>query len=144
MWHHIDRLVQERRNSSALAMELHLSCTNPSILYCTVLPLWHTKYTPQVDLRDECWLFCKNGCWHFWWIYLDGNWPHYDETPLFLGLMSSERHHHCLPLKPVSGNITIAFPWSQFLGTPHLTPQHCDKGNNQTWPVWSIRSRDQV
>ena len=29
--HHIDRFVQERRNSSALAMELRLSCTNPSI-----------------------------------------------------------------------------------------------------------------
>ena len=28
---HIDGLVQERRNSSALAMELHLSCTKPSI-----------------------------------------------------------------------------------------------------------------
>ena len=28
---HIDGLVQERRNSSALAMELHLSCINPSI-----------------------------------------------------------------------------------------------------------------
>ena len=26
----IDGLVQERRNSSVLAMELHLSCTNPS------------------------------------------------------------------------------------------------------------------
>ena len=25
----IDGLVQERRNSSALAMELHISCTNP-------------------------------------------------------------------------------------------------------------------
>ena len=29
---HIDGLVQERCNSNALAMELHLSCTNPSIL----------------------------------------------------------------------------------------------------------------
>ena len=28
---HIDGLVQERRNSSALAMELRLSCTKPSI-----------------------------------------------------------------------------------------------------------------
>ena len=28
---HSDGLVQERRNSSALAMELRLSCTNPSI-----------------------------------------------------------------------------------------------------------------
>ena len=27
---HLDALVQERRNSSALAMELRLSCTNPS------------------------------------------------------------------------------------------------------------------
>ena len=29
---HFDGLVQERRNSIALAMELRLSCTNPSIL----------------------------------------------------------------------------------------------------------------
>ena len=29
---YIHGLVRERRNSSALAMELHLSCTNPSIL----------------------------------------------------------------------------------------------------------------
>ena len=31
VWRYIDGLVQERRNSSALAMELRLSCTNPSI-----------------------------------------------------------------------------------------------------------------
>ena len=29
-WQHIDGLVQERCNSSVLAMELRLSCTNPS------------------------------------------------------------------------------------------------------------------
>ena len=29
-WPKINGLVQERRNSSVLAMELHLSCTNPS------------------------------------------------------------------------------------------------------------------
>ena len=28
---YVDCIVQERRNSSALAMELHLSCTNPSM-----------------------------------------------------------------------------------------------------------------
>ena len=28
----IDRLVQERPNSSVLALELHLSCANPLIL----------------------------------------------------------------------------------------------------------------
>ena len=36
---YIDGLVQERRNSSALAMELRLSCTNPSIY--TYLNLKH-------------------------------------------------------------------------------------------------------
>ena len=30
-WYYIDELVQERCNSSALAMELRLSCTNPLI-----------------------------------------------------------------------------------------------------------------
>ena len=29
--HHIDGLEQERRNCIALAIELHLSCSNPSI-----------------------------------------------------------------------------------------------------------------
>ena len=31
MWKYIDGIVQERRNSTALAMDLHPSCTNPSI-----------------------------------------------------------------------------------------------------------------
>ena len=31
IWDHTDGLMQERRNSSALAMELRLSSTNPSI-----------------------------------------------------------------------------------------------------------------
>ena len=43
--HHIDGLVQERRNSSALAMELRLSCTNPSICAVVVIDVdfnWKT------------------------------------------------------------------------------------------------------
>ena len=40
--HYTDGLVQERHNSSALAMELCLSCTDPSICdYCT----WCTENT---------------------------------------------------------------------------------------------------
>ena len=35
--YHFDGLVQERRNSSALAMELRLSCTSPSI--CNIRPI---------------------------------------------------------------------------------------------------------
>ena len=37
LMHHIDRLVQDKRRSSTLAMELRLSCANPSISY-----LWST------------------------------------------------------------------------------------------------------
>ena len=40
----IDGLVQERRNSSALAMELRLSCINPSMCpldrYQPILPIF--------------------------------------------------------------------------------------------------------
>ena len=35
------RLVQERRNSSVLAMELCLSCTNPSRWHLSFLPVFH-------------------------------------------------------------------------------------------------------
>ena len=34
--YNIDGLAQERHNSDALAKELHLSCINPAILFCTV------------------------------------------------------------------------------------------------------------
>ena len=44
LWNHIDGLVQERRNCSALALELHLSCINPLKLY-----------TPQK-------IFCNSEC----------------------------------------------------------------------------------
>ena len=43
--HHIAGLVQERRNSSALAMEFHLSCINPSMPWA----LWIAK-TPATRL----------------------------------------------------------------------------------------------
>ena len=36
IWAHFDGLVQERHNSSALAMELCLSCTNPLILWVDI------------------------------------------------------------------------------------------------------------
>ena len=38
--HRIDGLVQERRKSNALAMELRISCTNPS-----TWNVWTSKYT---------------------------------------------------------------------------------------------------
>ena len=48
-WYHIDGLVQERRNSSALAMELRLSCTNPStwVSWCVKSPASRFFFRPQ-------------------------------------------------------------------------------------------------
>ena len=42
---YIDGLVQERRNSSALALELRLSCTKPSI---SARHLWHILALPSL------------------------------------------------------------------------------------------------
>ena len=58
--HHIDGVVQERHNSSALAMELRLSCTNPS-----------TRWHHQMETCVHCegihqWLVksLNKGQWH--------------------------------------------------------------------------------
>ena len=53
-----DGLVQERRNSSALAKELRLSCTNPSILCMN-----------NLNFRYESWLFSMSE-YHKCLIYL--------------------------------------------------------------------------
>ena len=50
---YIDGLAQERRNSSALAMELRLSCTNSSILPPPRHPTLHTPHPTQTHNFDE-------------------------------------------------------------------------------------------
>ena len=45
LYRHVDGLVQKRRNSIATALELHLSCTNPSI--------WHDWATMSELMRFE-------------------------------------------------------------------------------------------
>ena len=55
---HIDALVQERCNSSALAMKLHLSCSNPSISRTDVL---------AVTLARHFLMQCRAPTiWDFW------------------------------------------------------------------------------
>ena len=63
---YIDLLVQERRNSSALAMELRISCINPSI---SDLKLTNKRY-PHLALGGKQWGIC---CKYFGEIllYLD-------------------------------------------------------------------------
>ena len=54
---HIDGLVQKRHNSSALAMELHLSCTNPLISYIySCFPCWWCSQNIPGRLNDYWWL----------------------------------------------------------------------------------------
>ena len=49
----MDRLVQARRNSSALAMELRRSCTNPSIYRVGGKINNHTKQIGNLMLQAE-------------------------------------------------------------------------------------------
>ena len=53
----IDELVQERRNSIANTLDLHLSCTNPSIYHCgtdmtTRTPRTHWGLNKMVDISE--------------------------------------------------------------------------------------------
>ena len=89
-WPHVDGLVQERRNSSALAMELRLSCTNPS-MYASCIQVQRTNRTsptvllshiPQCTIRNRILhisvLNCDfggyriSGLWNLW-IWSDEN-----------------------------------------------------------------------
>ena len=74
MWQDIDGLVQERCNSSALALELHLSCTNPSI---SGTPDSMTAYNVT---RAVIWIILRTlkqalYCFVFW-TKLDGHLTH--------------------------------------------------------------------
>ena len=54
-WLYVNGLVQERRNSSALAMELRLSCTNPSIWNITfIFDLTHCSPVVMMPVKYEC------------------------------------------------------------------------------------------
>ena len=50
---HVDGLVQERRNSSALAMELHLSCTNPSMWITVQWYYSKVSFSPNTAAAGE-------------------------------------------------------------------------------------------
>ena len=62
-WCHIDGLVQEKRNSSALSMEFRLSCTNPSIwrhrIRSMLTQVMTCCLTAPSHYLNQCWL--RNG-----------------------------------------------------------------------------------
>ena len=57
---HIDRLVQEIRNSSALAIELRFSCTNPLISYV------NRNKTTDNRMGFLTWCQWQNRYWEWW------------------------------------------------------------------------------
>ena len=59
--HHVDGLVQERRNSSVLAMKLHLSCTNPSMWTLTIE--WCPEEAPFISFKCVPYLILS-----WWWL----------------------------------------------------------------------------
>ena len=59
-WRQGDGLVQERRNSSALAMELRLSCTNPWRRFVSGFPSQWTR-------NSELWVFSLWLAWTSCW-----------------------------------------------------------------------------
>ena len=89
-WSHYDinRSVQERRNSSALAMELRLSCTNPLIwlIFCINT---HMRYemsfvSSQYDFGSKNTIAAQHAMLHY-------NWMLYNEIWLWLNSLFPQR-----------------------------------------------------
>ena len=85
LWYlHLDGLVQERCNSIANALELRLSCTNPSI--CNVLDIKQsgTYHWCEAIWNRAAWSFCFSDQWVGWFsqgptggsVHVPGARPH--------------------------------------------------------------------
>ena len=75
--YHIDGLVQERRNSSASAMELRLSCTNPSIYRYVIVFIhllnqhYHSSYWYIFIWHQNLHIFVFiSYCWPLCWWFI--------------------------------------------------------------------------
>ena len=67
---YFDGLVQERRNSIANALEIRLSCTNPSILSKSSTSGISSKVWFMHPPRSP-WITCPFICWRYrrWWLF---------------------------------------------------------------------------
>ena len=64
--YHIDGLVQERRNSIATALELRLSCTNPSTWDSIKLIVYGSR-GGHIYVRELGQLMASSRCLNWWW-----------------------------------------------------------------------------
>ena len=114
--HHTDGLVQERHNSSALAMELCLSCINPSIQTCgfkvalyIVIIIPGSKY-PRINID-------QTSIWHFYIRFMS-------QRCWFKRLCYLELWRHSIDLEyDIIGNSCITFrenrPQIRFMPEAH-------------------------
>ena len=59
--YHIDGLMQERCNSSALAMELRLTCIKPSICFSSFIECqWLHRAILPIEIASEIWYISAN------------------------------------------------------------------------------------
>ena len=70
---YIDGLVHGRHNSSALAMGLHLSCTNPSI-YGSCYQITSFHLTMFTIAREGVGINILSKQYKCWWNYIDHHW----------------------------------------------------------------------
>ena len=108
---YIDGLVQEKRNSIANALELRLSCTNPSTSYKSHKSIWDiplSKFCFDIQWRLLC---LRQACfteavaaslispWILWWPPAESHYNIYDHS--VVGYVS---HAHCIVLLYSVGN----------------------------------------
>ena len=84
-WHqYSDGLVQESCNSSALAMELFLSCTNPSICINSLVQEYQVSSALAMKIPQfyTSPLMCAwwSGVWALWWPATTPHWPRHALT----------------------------------------------------------------
>ena len=96
---HIDGLVQERCNSTANALELRLSCTNPSISswYCREIPFLH----PSTRAWGQMWIKLVRKNKTLFWNCNDYFWtrpgPHFMNDFFHRNSKSMEISFYCFP-----------------------------------------------
>ena len=68
---YIDGSAQERCNSSALAMELCLSCTNPSTWFGKMYMIWENMHDDDGIMAWKSWPFVRGISW---WVHIKTSW----------------------------------------------------------------------
>ena len=108
-WHDINGLVQERRNSSALAMELRFSCTNPSICKNFYALLTLCEKNPLVSRALMLYLLAWTSCSINSWVA--GDLSHHDPHVMSQWCPWHWYNHVWLSVATSSHGCSMQPPW---------------------------------